>query len=58
MDDKQLIEMKKKADNILIMIEKCNGLMEYIESFTKELTKKKSETLKELNLEDNPKNIE
>ena len=55
MDEKQLIEMKKKAVDIRIMIGKCNSLMEYIESFTKELAKKKIETLKVNNLEENPK---
>ena len=57
MDEKQLIEMKKKALDIRMMIEKCNNLIEYIESFTKELAKGKSKTLKDNVLED-IKNIE
>jgi hypothetical protein len=53
--DQQILEMKKKAIDIRHMIEKCNDLMNYIETVTNELQKRK---LKKDNLEENPKNLE
>ena len=53
--DEQILEMKKKAIDIRQMIEKCNDLMNQIETVTNELQKRK---LKKDNLEENPKNVE
>jgi hypothetical protein len=53
--EQQILEMKKKAIDIHQMIEKCNNLMNHIETFTNELQKRK---IKKDNLEENPKNLE
>jgi len=53
--DQQILEMKKKAIDIRQMIEKCNDLMNHIETVTNELQKRK---IKKDNLEENPKNLE
>ena len=53
--DEQIIEMKKKAIDIRQMIEKCNDLMNQIETVTNELQKRK---LNKDNSEENPKNLE
>ena len=39
--DEQILEMKKKAIDIRQMIEKCNDLMNHIETVTSELLKRK-----------------
>jgi len=53
--DEQILELKKKAIDIRQMIEKCNDLMNHIETVTSELLKRK---LKQDNLEENPKKLE
>ena len=53
--DEQILEMKKKAIDIRQMIEKCNDLMNHIETVTNELQKRK---IKKDNLEENPKILE
>ena len=53
--DEQIIEIKKKTIDIRQMIEKCNGLMNQIETFTNELQKR---NLKKDNSEENPKKLE
>ena len=53
--NEQILEMKKKANDIRILIEKCNQLMNYIES--SELIKKrvkKSVDEKPKSVEENP----
>jgi len=53
--DEQILQMKKKAIDIRILIDKCNDLMNHLETITSELQKKK---LKKDNLEENPKILE
>jgi hypothetical protein len=58
MNEDKLSEIKKKTADIRIMIEKCNDLMEYIESYTQKLIIKKNEKAKECKLEENPEKLE